>query len=112
MISYPTAQVQVDPEDLIPKLPKPRDLHPFPTTEAMVSCASLSEVYRAHAFLHQQVYGGHTGMVRCVDIEPLGQWMASGESPLSLARVYFTAHGLLLWHLQAQMMVVCVCGRC
>ena len=31
------SQVKVDPEDLIPKLPKPKDLHPFPTTEAIVS---------------------------------------------------------------------------
>ena len=30
-------QVQVDPEDLIPKLPKPKDLQPFPITEAIVS---------------------------------------------------------------------------
>lgn len=30
-----------------------------------------------------QVYEGHTGMVRCVDIEPLGQWVASGEVPLN-----------------------------
>lgn len=29
-------QVQVDPEELIPKLPKPRDLQPFPTTLSMV----------------------------------------------------------------------------
>lgn len=31
------SQVNVDPEDLIPKLPKPRDLQPFPTTQALVS---------------------------------------------------------------------------
>lgn len=30
-------KVNVDPEDLIPKLPKPKDLQPFPTTEAIVS---------------------------------------------------------------------------
>ena len=29
-------QVQVDPDDLIPKLPRPRDLQPFPTTQAIV----------------------------------------------------------------------------
>ena len=31
------SQVNVDPEDLIPKLPKPWDLQPFPTTQALVS---------------------------------------------------------------------------
>ena len=29
-------QMNVDPEDLIPKLPKPKDLQPFPTTQAIV----------------------------------------------------------------------------
>ena len=29
-------KVQVDPADLIPKLPRPCDLRPFPTTQAIV----------------------------------------------------------------------------
>ncbi|XP_039571305.1 ribosome biogenesis protein bop1-like, partial [Passer montanus] len=29
-------RVNVDPEDLIPKLPRPRDLQPFPTTQALL----------------------------------------------------------------------------
>ncbi len=29
-------QVNVNPEDLIPKLPKPKDLQPFPTTQSLV----------------------------------------------------------------------------
>ena len=29
--------MNVDPEDLIPKLPKPKDLQPFPTTQSLVS---------------------------------------------------------------------------
>ncbi|XP_028673936.2 ribosome biogenesis protein bop1 [Erpetoichthys calabaricus] len=52
-------RVNVDPEDLIPKLPKPKDLQPFPTT--------LSLVYR-----------GHTNLVRCISMSPSGQWLASG----------------------------------
>ncbi|XP_009469631.1 PREDICTED: ribosome biogenesis protein BOP1 {ECO:0000255/HAMAP-Rule:MF_03027} [Nipponia nippon] len=51
--------VNVDPEDLIPKLPKPRDLQPFPTTQALV-------------------YRGHTSLVRCLSISPSGQWLVSG----------------------------------
>lgn len=31
-----SSQVNVDPEDLIPKLPRPRDLQPFPTCQALV----------------------------------------------------------------------------
>ncbi|KFR04190.1 Ribosome biogenesis protein bop1, partial [Nipponia nippon] len=54
------SQVNVDPEDLIPKLPKPRDLQPFPTTQALV-------------------YRGHTSLVRCLSISPSGQWLVSGK---------------------------------
>ncbi|XP_062490633.1 ribosome biogenesis protein BOP1 [Pezoporus occidentalis] len=53
-------RVNVDPEDLIPKLPKPRDLQPFPTTQALV-------------------YRGHTSLVRCLSISPSGQWLVSGS---------------------------------
>ncbi|XP_033924121.1 ribosome biogenesis protein BOP1 [Melopsittacus undulatus] len=53
-------RVNVDPEELIPKLPKPRDLQPFPTTQALV-------------------YRGHTCLVRCISISPNGQWLASGS---------------------------------
>lgn len=34
------SQVNVDPEDLIPKLPRPRDLQPFPVCQALVSVES------------------------------------------------------------------------
>lgn len=53
-------KVNVDPDDLIPELPKPKDLQPFPSVQAMV-------------------YKGHTDMVRCIDAEPRGQFLASGS---------------------------------
>ncbi|XP_042201566.1 ribosome biogenesis protein bop1 [Callorhinchus milii] len=53
-------RVNVDPEDLIPKLPKPRDLQPFPTTQSLV-------------------FSGHTNLVRCISVSPSGQWLASGS---------------------------------
>ncbi|KAH0617325.1 hypothetical protein JD844_015374 [Phrynosoma platyrhinos] len=53
-------RVNVDPEDLIPKLPKPRDLQPFPTVQALV-------------------YRGHTSLVRCLSVSPSGQWLVSGS---------------------------------
>ncbi|XP_064124309.1 ribosome biogenesis protein BOP1 isoform X2 [Loxodonta africana] len=52
--------VNVDPEDLIPKLPRPRDLQPFPTCQALV-------------------YRGHSDLVRCLSVSPGGQWLASGS---------------------------------
>ncbi|XP_029919901.1 ribosome biogenesis protein bop1 [Myripristis murdjan] len=53
-------RVNVDPEDLIPKLPKPRDLQPFPTTQSLV-------------------YRGHSGLIRSISVSPTGQWLASGS---------------------------------
>ena len=53
-------RVRVDAEDLLPKLPKPRDLQPFPTT--------LSIVYR-----------GHSDIVRSISVDPTGQWFVSGS---------------------------------
>ncbi|XP_065066658.1 ribosome biogenesis protein bop1-like [Rhopilema esculentum] len=54
-------RLQVDPEDLIPKLPKPRDLQPFPSSVALV-------------------YHGHTAPVNGITIDPTGQWLASGSA--------------------------------
>uniref|UniRef100_UPI000B4CA715 ribosome biogenesis protein BOP1 n=1 Tax=Lonchura striata TaxID=40157 RepID=UPI000B4CA715 len=53
-------RVNVDPEDLIPKLPRPRDLQPFPTTQALI-------------------YRGHSSLVRTLSVSPSGQWLVSGS---------------------------------
>lgn len=53
-------RTKIDPEDLIPKLPSPRDLQPFPTTQAIL-------------------YKGHTGMIRSITVEPTGEYIASGS---------------------------------
>ncbi|NXH21845.1 BOP1 protein, partial [Bucco capensis] len=53
-------RVNVDPEELIPKLPKPRDLQPFPSSQALV-------------------YRDPSSLVRCLSICPSGQWLASGS---------------------------------
>lgn len=55
--------MNVNPEDLIPQLPKPKDLHPFPAQCAIV-------------------YTGHTAPVRSVSMGPLGQFFASGRMRL------------------------------
>jgi ribosome biogenesis protein ERB1 len=53
--------MNVDPESLLPKLPSPKDLRPFPTH---VSVA----------------YEGHTGMVRSVAVDATGQWIATAST--------------------------------
>jgi len=53
------SKLNIDPESLLPKLPSPDELKPFPST-----CATL--------------YRGHQGRVRSVAIDPFGTHLASG----------------------------------
>ena len=53
-------KIQIDPESLVPKLPSPEDLKPFPSQLAVV-------------------YKGHTDKVRCISVDPSGVWLASGS---------------------------------
>ncbi|MCJ1384395.1 Ribosome biogenesis protein erb1 [Xylographa soralifera] len=52
-------KLNIDPESLLPKLPSPEELRPFPTTCAIV-------------------FRGHEGRVRSLAIDPSGVWLASG----------------------------------
>ncbi len=53
-------RLTIQPEDLVPQLPKPKDLQPFPTACALT-------------------YRGHANMVRSISIDPTGQFLASGS---------------------------------
>ena len=53
-------RANVDPEDLIPKLPKPRELQPFPTIQSIM-------------------YTGHEDTIRSISLDPKGQFLASGS---------------------------------
>ncbi|KCV71695.1 hypothetical protein H696_01118 [Fonticula alba] len=53
-------RLQIDPESLIPRLPRPRELRPYPTTESIR-------------------YEGHTGKVRSISVCPTGEWLLSGS---------------------------------
>eukprot|EP00744_Colponema_vietnamica_P002685 GILI01004181.1.p1 GENE.GILI01004181.1~~GILI01004181.1.p1 ORF type:complete len:673 (+),score=203.38 GILI01004181.1:721-2739(+) len=53
-------KLNIDPESLIPKLPKPSDLRPFPTSLSIT-------------------YNGHEGRVRSLSVDPSGQWLATGS---------------------------------
>lgn len=70
-------KLNIDPESLLPKLPSPQDLRPFPT-----SCATL--------------YKGHEGRVRTVDIDPTGAWLATGGDD-GTVRVWEILTGRQLW---------------
>ena len=52
-------RLNIDPNSLLPKLPRPEELKPFPT-----AC--------------QTIFRGHEGRVRAVAVSPSGEWLASG----------------------------------
>ena len=52
-------KMNIDPESLLPKLPSPEELKPFPS-----SCG--------------KIFQGHRGRVRSVAIDPTGQYLATG----------------------------------
>lgn len=71
------SKLNIDPESLLPKLPSPDDLRPFPTV-----CATL--------------YRGHQGRVRSVSVSPSGTFIASGGDD-GTVRVWELFSGRQLW---------------
>lgn len=53
-------KLNIDPESLIPELPSPKDLRPFP-----IRCSTI--------------YQGHQGKIRTISIDPQGLWLATGS---------------------------------
>ncbi|KAL9634310.1 MAG: hypothetical protein Q9164_004166 [Protoblastenia rupestris] len=71
------SKLNIDPESLLPKLPSPEELRPFPTT-----CATL--------------FRGHEGRVRSLAIDPSGKWLASGGDD-GTVRVWELPSGRQIW---------------
>lgn len=70
-------RLNIDPASLLPKLPRPEELKPFPTV-----CATL--------------FRGHEGRVRSLAIDPSGTWLASGGDD-GTVRVWDLLTGRQLW---------------
>uniref|UniRef100_A0A7G3AYA7 Ribosome biogenesis protein BOP1 homolog n=1 Tax=Lutzomyia longipalpis TaxID=7200 RepID=A0A7G3AYA7_LUTLO len=58
-------KLTIEPEYLIPKLPSPRDLQPFPTHETLI-------------------YVGHSDIVRTMSVEPQGEFIVTGSDDTSI----------------------------
>ncbi|XP_059487702.1 ribosome biogenesis protein BOP1 homolog [Neocloeon triangulifer] len=69
-------KLTIEAEDLLPELPDPKDLQPFPTAQSLV-------------------YTGHTDMVRTICPDPSGQFLVSGSDDCS-ARVWEVSTGRCL----------------
>jgi len=84
-------QVNINPLELVPKLPKSSDLEPFPK--------SLSIIYT-----------GHRGAVLSLSPDPSGQWLASGsmDGAIKLWEVT-TGRCLHTWDFKAPVMQVAWC---
>lgn len=74
------SKLNIDPESLLPKLPSPEELKPFPTT-----CAT--------------VFRGHKGRVRSLHVDPAGLWLATGGDD-GTVRVWELLTGRQLWSVQ------------
>ncbi|XP_068145440.1 ribosome biogenesis protein BOP1 homolog [Drosophila tropicalis] len=81
-------KLNIDAEYLIPKLPSPRDLQPFPTVESLV-------------------YRGHTDLVRSVSVEPKGEYMVSGSDDKTV-KIWEIATGRCIRTIETDDVVRCV----
>ncbi len=73
-------KLNIDPETLLPKLPSPEELRPFPTTCATVFC-------------------GHEGRVRSLAVDPSGVWLASGGDD-GTVRIWELLTGRQIWRIK------------
>ncbi|PYH95846.1 BOP1NT-domain-containing protein [Aspergillus ellipticus CBS 707.79] len=74
------SKLNIDPESLLPKLPSPEELKPFPSV-----CAT--------------VFRGHKGRVRSLAVDPSGVWLATGGDD-GTVRVWELLTGRQLWSVQ------------
>ncbi|KAI7900427.1 NUC169 domain-containing protein [Cokeromyces recurvatus] len=84
-------RLNIDPESLIPKLPSPKDLRPFPT--------------------HQSIsYEGHTARIRALSIHPNGLYALSGSDD-NTCRLWevLTGRCLMMWKFDAVIHAISWC---
>ncbi|KLU85260.1 ribosome biogenesis protein ERB1 [Magnaporthiopsis poae ATCC 64411] len=70
-------RLNIDPNSLLPKLPRPEDLRPFPTV-----C--------------QMIFRGHEGRVRSAAVDPTGLWLATGGDDGAI-KIWMINPSRLVW---------------
>ncbi|XP_030755138.1 ribosome biogenesis protein BOP1 homolog [Sitophilus oryzae] len=81
-------KLNIEPESLVPKLPSPRDLQPFPTVLAIE-------------------YKGHTDMVRTISTDKNGQYLLSGSDDCTI-KIWEVNTGRCLKTIKTDSIVRCV----
>jgi len=74
-------KIRIDPKSLLPKLPKPSELRPYPSQESLM-------------------YIGHEAGVTAIDVDPTGQFLVSGSEDKTI-RIWEISTGrqLDIWNL-------------
>ncbi|KAI8113299.1 hypothetical protein M9435_003303 [Picochlorum sp. BPE23] len=82
-----------DPESLVPKLPKPKELQPFPTILSIK-------------------YMGHSSKVTSISVHPTGQWLMSGSKDASV-RLWEVSTGrcMCTWTFESPVQRVAWCPK-
>lgn len=73
-------RINIAPESLLPKLPKPAELRPYPTNVSVV-------------------YNGHTDKIRSLSVDPTGIWLATGSEDQTV-RIWEVTTGRCLQTIQ------------
>ena len=89
-------KMNVNKEDLIPKLPSPKDLQPFPTFQGRFLDTDSREIIN---WILAVLYEGHEGWVRSISVHSSGQFLVSGGDDCTM-RVWEVTTGRCLRKIQ------------
>ena len=94
-------KMNVNKEDLIPKLPSPKDLQPFPTFQGwfLDTFQTNSPVGWEINSILAVLYEGHEGWIRSISVHSSGQFLVSGGDDCTM-RVWEVTTGRCLRKIQ------------
>ena len=78
-------KLEIDPQSLVPKLPRPEELKPFPTQESIQ-------------------YLGHTDRVRSISVDATGQWLITGKHILVIMYIHKSVQ--VQWYIKIECLLI------